>query len=77
MLLIGVFVALAVVLRSLQWWLGRDRRLVRAQQQCAPRQESQPSPSATATMTSAAIRPVQYQPNGVTSSSAGARAAER
>ncbi|MFI5606542.1 hypothetical protein [Amycolatopsis sp. NPDC051903] len=75
-LLIGVFVALAVVLRSLQWWLGRDRGLVRAQHQCA-RQEPRRSSGATAAMTGAATGPAPYGPNDVVSSSPANRVAER
>lgn len=76
-LLVGVFIAFAVVLRGLQWWLGRDRGLAHTQQQCGPRQASRPSGTATTAMTSATTGSAQYQPNSVLSGSPAGNTAER
>ncbi|MEV4598001.1 hypothetical protein AB0K15_11400 [Amycolatopsis sp. NPDC049253] len=76
-LLVGVFIAFAVVLRALQWWLGRDRGLAHTQQQCSPHQASRPSRPTTTAMPRATPGAAQYQPNSVLSSSPAGNTAER
>jgi hypothetical protein len=69
-LLVGVLIAFAGVLRGLQWWLARDRGLTRTQQQCSPRPTSRASHPTTTV-------PAQYQPNTVVSSTPTGNSAKR
>ena len=71
LLLIGVFLALAMTLRTVQ------HRWTRDQQQCSPRQASSPSRTATAAIANAATGSAQYQPNNAFASSPANRTPER